>query len=172
MRMRIRAGIDRSTYLDFFQEAFPAPILMGYAGACRAGQRRSGRGAHPAAAGRHSPNVSLQQPHVRTWQHGPQHMAAWLHRHCAVSLSACVPAGRMSRDEFAAGQGFTVNLGIKDLGHMRALAADSGCVLPSADLAYGHLRDAAELGAGAMDWSALALPVRKAAGLQPAVQEQ
>ncbi|KAF9091999.1 hypothetical protein BGX27_001921 [Mortierella sp. AM989] len=51
--------------------------------------------------------------------------------------------------------GFTVDLGLKDVGHMRRLAADNGAVLPTADLAHKHLTVLKDQGKGDQDWSSL-----------------
>ncbi|KAF9954032.1 hypothetical protein BGZ65_004288 [Modicella reniformis] len=51
--------------------------------------------------------------------------------------------------------GFTVNLAVKDVGHMRSLAASHQTSLPTADLAYRHLRNLQEEGKGNQDWSSL-----------------
>ena len=60
---------------------------------------------------------------------------------------------------------FTVQLGLKDVGHMRDLARDSNCPLPLADLAFNHLLTAKALGHSNSDWGSLALASRQAAGL-------
>ncbi|KAK3836195.1 MAG: NAD binding domain of 6-phosphogluconate dehydrogenase-domain-containing protein [Linnemannia gamsii] len=51
--------------------------------------------------------------------------------------------------------GFPVELGLKDVGHMRKLAADHGATLPTADLAYGHLEKLKAQGKGDQDWSSI-----------------
>ncbi|KAG0368804.1 hypothetical protein BGZ54_001119 [Gamsiella multidivaricata] len=51
--------------------------------------------------------------------------------------------------------GFPVTLGLKDVGHMRQLAADNGATLPTADLAHKHLTILKEEGKGDQDWSSL-----------------
>lgn len=51
--------------------------------------------------------------------------------------------------------GFSVELGLKDVGHMRQLALDTGASLPTADLAYNHLMAVKEQGKGDQDWSAM-----------------
>ncbi|KAF9158414.1 hypothetical protein BGX21_002251 [Mortierella sp. AD011] len=51
--------------------------------------------------------------------------------------------------------GFPVELGMKDVGHMRRLAAENGTSLPTADLAYKHLEVLKEEGKGDQDWSSI-----------------
>lgn len=63
--------------------------------------------------------------------------------------------------------GFTVDLALKDVGHMRALGRDLACPLPLADLASNHLSTTKACHGGALDWGAIALAVRAAAGLPP-----
>ncbi|KAF8983173.1 hypothetical protein BGZ46_010711 [Entomortierella lignicola] len=58
--------------------------------------------------------------------------------------------------------GFAVDLGLKDVGHMRKLAADNGAILPTADLAYKHLTELKEQGKGDQDWSSLISVLRDA----------
>ncbi|KAG0049458.1 hypothetical protein BGZ83_005754 [Gryganskiella cystojenkinii] len=66
---------------------------------------------------------------------------------------------------------FSVDLGLKDVGHMRQLAQDSGASLPTADLAYRHLKAVQDQGRGAEDWSSLINTLRSASAL-PSVVEQ
>ncbi|KAF9356632.1 hypothetical protein BGX26_004981 [Mortierella sp. AD094] len=51
--------------------------------------------------------------------------------------------------------GFAVDLGLKDVGHMRKLAAEHGATLPTADLAYKHLQVLKDEGKGDQDWSSI-----------------
>ncbi|KAF9361215.1 hypothetical protein BGX26_005039 [Mortierella sp. AD094] len=51
--------------------------------------------------------------------------------------------------------GFSVDLGLKDVKHMRQLAQETGASLPTADLAYSHLLTAKEQGKGDHDWSSI-----------------
>ncbi|KAG0243191.1 6-phosphogluconate dehydrogenase family protein [Mortierella sp. GBAus27b] len=51
--------------------------------------------------------------------------------------------------------GFAVDLGLKDVGHMRRMAQDHNTSLPTADLAYKHLTTLKEQGKGDQDWSSL-----------------
>ncbi|KAI1318505.1 hypothetical protein EDD11_006387 [Mortierella claussenii] len=51
--------------------------------------------------------------------------------------------------------GFSAELGMKDVGHMRQLAADHGAALPTADLAYKHLQELKDQGKGQQDWSSM-----------------
>jgi 3-hydroxyisobutyrate dehydrogenase-like beta-hydroxyacid dehydrogenase len=58
-----------------------------------------------------------------------------------------------------------VDLALKDVGHMRSLAAASACPLPLADLAHNHLLQAKASHGGQLDWGAIHLAVRQSAGL-------
>ncbi|KAF9921980.1 hypothetical protein FBU30_007937 [Linnemannia zychae] len=51
--------------------------------------------------------------------------------------------------------GFPVTLGMKDVGHMRRLAADHRASLPIADLAYKHMETLKAEGKGDLDWSSI-----------------
>ncbi|KAH7043554.1 NAD binding domain of 6-phosphogluconate dehydrogenase-domain-containing protein [Linnemannia elongata] len=51
--------------------------------------------------------------------------------------------------------GFPVTLGLKDVGHMRKLAADHGATLPTADVAYKNLEKLKAQGKGDQDWSSI-----------------
>lgn len=50
---------------------------------------------------------------------------------------------------------------------MRTLARDSTCPLPLADQAFSHLLSAKAKHGGDLDWGAIHLAVRDAAGLPP-----
>ena len=63
--------------------------------------------------------------------------------------------------------GFSVTLGLKDVGHMRQLGREVGCPLPLADLAHQHLLTAESKWGGELDWGAIGLVARDAAGLPP-----
>ncbi|KAF9183801.1 hypothetical protein BGZ51_003755 [Haplosporangium sp. Z 767] len=63
--------------------------------------------------------------------------------------------------------GFSVELGLKDVGHMRQLAWDSGASLPTADLAHRHLKALKDQGCGDQDWSSLINSLRSASKLPP-----
>jgi hypothetical protein len=58
-----------------------------------------------------------------------------------------------------------VELGLKDVGHMRDLAAQVNAPLPLADLAFNHLLAARANGQGHLDWGAIALSIRREAGV-------
>lgn len=60
-----------------------------------------------------------------------------------------------------------MTLGLKDVGHVQALAAELACPVPIVDITRSHLLTAKALGGGSLDWGALALSVRQAAGLPP-----
>lgn len=61
--------------------------------------------------------------------------------------------------------GFSVDLGLKDVGHMRQLAKEKDASLPTADLAYGHLKSVQDKGLGDQDWTSLINPLRAASKL-------
>ncbi|KAK3828742.1 MAG: NAD binding domain of 6-phosphogluconate dehydrogenase-domain-containing protein [Benniella sp.] len=67
--------------------------------------------------------------------------------------------------------GFSVALGLKDVGHMRQLALEHGASLPTADTAYNHLKAVQDQGQGEQDWSSLINSVRSAAKLPPVTAE-
>jgi 3-hydroxyisobutyrate dehydrogenase-like beta-hydroxyacid dehydrogenase len=73
---------------------------------------------------------------------------------------------RMARGEFTP-PGFSLQLGLKDVGLMRKLADQVSAPLPLADIAHGHLRAALAQGRGELDWGALITVVRNLAGLPP-----
>ncbi|KAK9818248.1 hypothetical protein WJX72_009542 [[Myrmecia] bisecta] len=62
--------------------------------------------------------------------------------------------------------GFHVRLALKDLGHILRLGQKSGAPLPVAEIMMGHLKDQAAAGREEYDWAAIALSVRKAAGIK------
>lgn len=70
----------------------------------------------------------------------------------------------MARSEFTP-PGFSLRLGLKDVGLMRQLADRVSAPLPVADIAHGHLRAAFAQGRGDLDWGALITVVRTLAGL-------
>ncbi|KAG0266727.1 hypothetical protein BG011_001186 [Mortierella polycephala] len=57
--------------------------------------------------------------------------------------------------------GFAVDLGMKDVRHMRDLAAQNGASLPTADLAYKHLKALQDQGKGDQDWSSIINTLRE-----------
>ncbi|KAF9317552.1 hypothetical protein BG003_000635 [Podila horticola] len=65
--------------------------------------------------------------------------------------------------------GFSVDLGLKDVGHMRQLAAETGASLPTADLAYNHLQTVKESGKGDQDWSSMISSLRVSSDLDAEV---
>ncbi|KAG0196522.1 hypothetical protein BGX28_010030 [Mortierella sp. GBA30] len=58
--------------------------------------------------------------------------------------------------------GFPVDLGLKDVGHIRQLAADHDAIVPTADLAYKHLEVLQSQGKGDQDWSSVINVLRDA----------
>jgi 3-hydroxyisobutyrate dehydrogenase-like beta-hydroxyacid dehydrogenase len=73
---------------------------------------------------------------------------------------------RIARNEFSP-PGFSLRLGLKDVGLMRKLADQAAAPLPLADLAHGHLLSALARGRGDLDWGALVTVMRELAGLEP-----
>jgi 3-hydroxyisobutyrate dehydrogenase-like beta-hydroxyacid dehydrogenase len=73
---------------------------------------------------------------------------------------------RIARNEFSP-PGFSLQLGLKDVGLMRKLADDVAAPLPLADLAYRHLLAASAKGRNDLDWGALVTVIRELAGLEP-----
>ncbi|KAF9414027.1 hypothetical protein BGZ94_000537 [Podila epigama] len=65
--------------------------------------------------------------------------------------------------------GFSVDLGLKDVGHMRRLATETGASLPTADLAYGHLLAVQERGKGDQDWGSLISALRVSSNMDAEV---
>ena len=61
--------------------------------------------------------------------------------------------------------GFKLEGGIKDAKHMRRLGTDLNIPLPLCDLFLGHMQSVRNNGGGSLDWSSLALAIRKDAGL-------
>jgi len=57
--------------------------------------------------------------------------------------------------------GFSVDLGLKDVGHMRKMAADHGATLPTADVAYRNLERLKAQGKGNQDWSSIVEVLRE-----------
>ncbi|PSC76612.1 3-hydroxyisobutyrate dehydrogenase family isoform B [Micractinium conductrix] len=85
-------------------------------------------------------------------------------------LASPIPLGyakRISAGDYSTETGFAVDLALKDVGHMRTLARDSACPLPLADTAFNHLLSAKAKHGGTLDWGAIHLAVRDAAGLPP-----
>ncbi|KAK9818204.1 hypothetical protein WJX72_008799 [[Myrmecia] bisecta] len=77
-------------------------------------------------------------------------------------------AERMAKDQFEStpeNPGFSVTGGIKDLGHITRLGRDSQAPLPIAELTLQHLKEQEGGGHGDLDWGALTLSIRKAAGM-------
>lgn len=61
--------------------------------------------------------------------------------------------------------GFSLTGGIKDVGHMQRLGRESGVPVPVVDVVLQHLQQVKDMGGADLDWSSLALAVRKQAGL-------
>lgn len=61
--------------------------------------------------------------------------------------------------------GFALTGGIKDVSHMQRLGRQSGAPLPIVDIVLQHMQQVKDMGGGNLDWSSLALAVRKEAGL-------
>ncbi|HXG19495.1 MAG TPA: NAD(P)-dependent oxidoreductase [Methylomirabilota bacterium] len=71
---------------------------------------------------------------------------------------------RMAHNEFVP-PGFTLRLGLKDVGLMRQLAEQAIAPLPLADIVHEHLRAALAKKRGELDWGAVITVVRELAGL-------
>lgn len=61
--------------------------------------------------------------------------------------------------------GFKLAGGMKDAKHMRQLATYLDAPLPLCDVFVGHMQSVSNNGGADLDWSSLALAVRKDAGL-------
>eukprot|EP00887_Chlorella_sp_A99_P004607 scaffold4.g4607.t1 len=87
---------------------------------------------------------------------------------------AGIPMGytrRIAAGDYSTETGFAVDLALKDVGHIRSLGRDSACPVPLADLAFNNLLSRKAKGQGALDWGAIALSVRDAAGLPSNAKE-
>jgi len=88
-------------------------------------------------------------------------------------------ASKMANDTFSTDIGFMLSLGLKDIGHIQRLAADSSCVTPLADTAHRHMVTAKKLnrieegeGEGKeWDWSSLVTALRVQAGMGPFIKK-
>ncbi|KAF9969671.1 hypothetical protein BGZ73_007833 [Actinomortierella ambigua] len=84
-------------------------------------------------------------------------------------------AKNMVDGTFGKEDGFSVDLGLKDVNHMRQLAKDNGSVLPTADLVHEHLMTLKSQNKGSQDWSSLIQVVHAKAdlleGTLPATEE-
>ncbi|KAF9387717.1 hypothetical protein CPB97_002171 [Podila verticillata] len=76
---------------------------------------------------------------------------------------------KMVRGAVSKENGFSVELGLKDVGHMRQLAAETGASLPTADLAYNHLQAVKESGKGEQDWTSMISSLRVSSDLDAEV---
>jgi 3-hydroxyisobutyrate dehydrogenase-like beta-hydroxyacid dehydrogenase len=84
-----------------------------------------------------------------------------------------IPGGyarRIAAGDFGASNGFTVDLGLKDVSHIQAFAREVAVPLPVADVAAQHLLSAKARHGGHLDWGAIGLAVKDAAGV-PATSE-
>lgn len=61
--------------------------------------------------------------------------------------------------------GFSLTGGMKDVGHMQRLGRESGAPMPIVDIILQHMQQVKDMGGASLDWSGLALAVRKDAGL-------
>ncbi|KAF9118721.1 hypothetical protein BGW39_000923 [Mortierella sp. 14UC] len=68
---------------------------------------------------------------------------------------------KMASESTSKAGGFSVELGLKDVGHMRKLAADHGATLPTADVAYRNLEQLKAQGKGDQDWSSIVEVLRE-----------
>ncbi|WWD17269.1 hypothetical protein CI109_101707 [Kwoniella shandongensis] len=78
-------------------------------------------------------------------------------------------SSNISKGLYTAGQGFSIDGGLKDGRNMLSLGADLGhpCPLPTIELAVANMTKAKEIGGDQQDWSALAAAVRQEAGFSP-----
>ncbi|KAF9583836.1 hypothetical protein BGW38_008366 [Lunasporangiospora selenospora] len=67
--------------------------------------------------------------------------------------------------------GFNVDLGLKDINHMRKLASESGAYLPTADLAQKHLKAVQDKGLGHQDWTSIIDTIRETEPQTPPKQQ-
>lgn len=96
----------------------------------------------------------------------PQEAVLDLMHYIISSPIAMGYARRMGAGNYEAGAGgFTVDLALKDVSHIQTLGREVGCPLPVADLVMGHLISAKARHGGHLDWGAIALAIRDAAGL-------
>jgi 3-hydroxyisobutyrate dehydrogenase-like beta-hydroxyacid dehydrogenase len=72
---------------------------------------------------------------------------------------------KMQNDTFPTEVGFTVSNSLKDINHMRRLAAEYECPLPVADIVHQHLITTKANGGENYDWSSIVEALRIAAGL-------
>ena len=64
--------------------------------------------------------------------------------------------------------GFAVPGGMKDVGHVIELGKASGVSMPVAEVTMGHLKEVNAMeGGNELDWGAVAVAIRQAAGLPP-----
>jgi 3-hydroxyisobutyrate dehydrogenase-like beta-hydroxyacid dehydrogenase len=92
-----------------------------------------------------------------------------------ITGNAPIPSGyarRIATGDYAAGNGFTVDLGVKDVSHVQSFAREVACPMPVADLAMNHLLSAKARYGGHLDWGAIGLAVREAAGLSSNAKQQ
>lgn len=85
-------------------------------------------------------------------------------------LKSPIPLGyaqRIAAGDYSTETGFGVDLALKDVGHMRTLAQQSCCPAPLVDQAFNHLLSAKARHGAELDWGAIYLAVRDAAGLPP-----
>lgn len=96
----------------------------------------------------------------------PQESVLDLMHYITSSPVAMGYARRMAAGDYeAGGTGFTVDLALKDVSHIQTLGREVGCPLPVADLVMGHLISAKARHGGQLDWGAVGLAIRDAAGL-------
>ncbi|KAF9167065.1 hypothetical protein DFQ26_005947 [Actinomortierella ambigua] len=79
-------------------------------------------------------------------------------------------AKNMVEGQFGKEDGFSIDLGLKDVNHMRQLAQDSHTVLPTADLVHEHFTTLKEQNKGHQDWSSLIDAVRAKSDLPETTQ--
>ena len=90
-----------------------------------------------------------------------------------INGNAPIPSGyarRIATGDYEAGQGFTVDLAMKDVSHMQTLGREVACPVPLCDVAMQSLSSAKAKFGGHLDWGAIHLAMRDAAGLAPNIK--
>ncbi|GJJ70943.1 hypothetical protein EMPS_03293 [Entomortierella parvispora] len=128
-----KADIDQDSVLKFIEAFFPTPSWIEYSKKMVESSKESNN-SQPSSS-----NSSTN---------GITHKSGSLFRSKKDSSAKKKLAGALSKEG-----GFSVDLGLKDVGHMRRLAQETGAALPTADLAYEHLLAVQEQGKGDQDWS-------------------
>lgn len=81
------------------------------------------------------------------------------------ATSSVAYSKKILESNFDSSMGFAAPNAAKDLRHIRALAAQHGATMPTADQAFRNLATARAIGDDSLDWSAICTAQRLAAGL-------